>query len=177
MKVDLSKYFDEGESFFEIEGNLEVGDLDIENENFQITDPVEYQVQVYTLSDNTREATLTIKYRYTEPCSRCLEPSIGSIETTLSGKLIEGNEDEFVEDSDEEDEIEHFIFYENNQLDILEYVRIQIYLSKPMQILCKPECKGLCSKCGINLNEKECNCDHEDIDPRLAGLKDFFSDD
>ena len=37
--------------------------------------------------------------------------------------------------------------------------------------LCKPDCAGLCSNCGANLNEGPCNCDKEDVDPRFAALR------
>jgi uncharacterized protein len=40
-----------------------------------------------------------------------------------------------------------------------------------MQARCKPDCKGLCAQCGQNLNEGQCDCDAEPIDPRLAPLR------
>lgn len=42
--------------------------------------------------------------------------------------------------------------------------------------LCKEDCKGLCQKCGCDLNERECDCKNEEIDPRLEKLKEFFKD-
>lgn len=38
--------------------------------------------------------------------------------------------------------------------DVIEYARLSI----PLKRLCKDDCKGLCPNCGINLNEKQCNC-------------------
>lgn len=38
--------------------------------------------------------------------------------------------------------------------DVFEYAELSI----PMKNLCKEDCKGLCQKCGINLNEKICDC-------------------
>jgi uncharacterized protein len=40
-----------------------------------------------------------------------------------------------------------------------------------MNAVCKEDCRGLCTKCGQNLNEKECGCDTSFVDPRLAVLK------
>lgn len=56
-------------------------------------------------------------------------------------------------------------------LNLLQPLREQILLAMPIHLLCRPECKGLCSQCGQNLNDGPCNCDAEDIDPRLAALK------
>ena len=40
--------------------------------------------------------------------------------------------------------------------------------------LCKEDCKGLCSKCGQDLNVGECNCSDEEIDPRWAALAEIM---
>jgi uncharacterized protein len=56
-------------------------------------------------------------------------------------------------------------------LNLKQPLREQILLAMPIQVLCRPDCKGLCSQCGANLNEGPCGCDTEDIDPRLAALK------
>jgi uncharacterized protein len=43
-------------------------------------------------------------------------------------------------------------------------------LSIPLKVLCKDDCKGLCPRCGINLNDTSCSCDTTDTDPRWAPL-------
>ena len=50
-------------------------------------------------------------------------------------------------------------------------LREQVQLATPMQTLCRPDCRGLCSQCGQNLNEGTCNCSHDADDPRLAALR------
>ena len=49
-------------------------------------------------------------------------------------------------------------------------LREQVQLATPMQTLCRPDCRGLCSQCGQNLNEGTCNCSDTTDDPRLAAL-------
>ncbi|MHB1687369.1 MAG: YceD family protein [Ignavibacteriaceae bacterium] len=46
-------------------------------------------------------------------------------------------------------------------------------LSIPMKKLCKDDCKGLCFKCGKNLNEGDCDCEKSEIDDRWLPLKDL----
>jgi uncharacterized protein len=70
-----------------------------------------------------------------------------------------------------------YIITEDGLLDLVEPVREQIVLNIPMSPLCKPDCRGFCSHCGENLNLKECHCKDELVDPRLAALRDFLSDD
>ena len=47
----------------------------------------------------------------------------------------------------------------------------QVLLTIPIQTLCRPDCRGLCSQCGQNLNEGTCHCSDNADDPRLAALK------
>ncbi len=51
-------------------------------------------------------------------------------------------------------------------IDISKDVRDYMILSTPMKRLCKEECKGLCAKCGADLNEKQCDCNDDEIDDR-----------
>ena len=46
-----------------------------------------------------------------------------------------------------------------------------------MKTVCRGDCQGLCPLCGRNLNNAQCDCNREKLDPRLLKLKDFFSRD
>jgi uncharacterized protein len=50
-------------------------------------------------------------------------------------------------------------------------VREQLLLALPSYPVCQEGCKGLCSVCGANLNERDCGCDRHVPDPRWAGLE------
>lgn len=56
-------------------------------------------------------------------------------------------------------------------LDLGPVVREISLLEIPMQVVCRPDCAGLCNTCGANLNEESCSCARDDVDPRLAVLK------
>jgi uncharacterized protein len=59
-------------------------------------------------------------------------------------------------------------------LDLAPLLREQAWVAIPMKPLCRPDCKGLCSQCGANLNLESCTCERGKIDPRLAVLKDLL---
>ncbi|MFZ2322152.1 MAG: DUF177 domain-containing protein [Ignavibacteriaceae bacterium] len=62
-----------------------------------------------------------------------------------------------------------------DKIDIKDDVREFALLSVPMKKLCKDDCKGLCYKCGTDLNKEQCKCSNDEIDPRwkpLINLKD-----
>lgn len=99
-------------------------------------------------------------------CSRCLD----EFEKKISGDI------EFdipVTEGEDNDNV----YLQGDYLDLSVVVEEALAFYLPMKVLCSEECKGLCSNCGQNLNEKECSCNVETIDPRLEKLKYFFSND
>jgi uncharacterized protein len=74
-----------------------------------------------------------------------------------------------------EEDKEAFAIDERNILDLLEAVRQYALLAVPMKPLCKPDCAGLCPTCGYNLNQGDCPCPPQEIDPRWDKLRQLFS--
>ncbi|MDP2364975.1 MAG: DUF177 domain-containing protein [Ignavibacteria bacterium] len=69
----------------------------------------------------------------------------------------------------------YYISRDEDNIDISNDVREFALLSVPMKRLCSEDCKGLCYKCGKDLNTENCICKEEEIDPRwkpLMNLKD-----
>ena len=60
-------------------------------------------------------------------------------------------------------------YYGDEGIDLQQLLGEQLLLSLPMKPLCQTDCKGLCSQCGINLNDETCDCKPV-VDPRLASL-------
>lgn len=59
---------------------------------------------------------------------------------------------------------------EQHMLDLTEVVRQAIFLAMPMNPSCATDCPGLCARCGQNLNEGQCQCADDAVDPRLEIL-------
>ena len=105
-----------------------------------------------------------------ETCSRCLRP----LEETL---LIEF-EEEFQSTVDlqsgvptgEEPDEDAFVIDQNHLLDLSEAVRQYREAAVVMQPLCRLECRGLCMKCGQDLNAGDCSCGVAAVDDRWAAL-------
>ena len=108
------------------------------------------------------------------PCARCVEP----VETPLSADfdLIfrpAAADAEATERSITAPETE-IGYYQGDSLLLEDVLREQVLLSLPARTLCKPDCKGLCPRCGQNRNSQPCSCDVGPSDPRweaLAGLR------
>jgi uncharacterized protein len=64
-----------------------------------------------------------------------------------------------------------YVVHEDGNADLGPLVRELTLLAMPMQPICQPDCKGLCHECGLNLNLGQCECEADNIDPRLRALK------
>ena len=115
-------------------------------------------------------ATARLHGEQPERCSRCLrqlavpmrldieEEFIATVDVRTGAKLARPEEPEA------------FLISAQQQLDLEEVVRQAWALALPMQPLCRPDCKGLCARCGTDLNESVCTCSPEE-DDRWSPLK------
>lgn len=68
------------------------------------------------------------------------------------------------------EEDDGYLLVEDMTLDVDDLILTDILLSFPMKFLCSESCKGLCVRCGKNLNEGPCGC-QKPVDPRLEVLR------
>ncbi len=102
---------------------------------------------------------------YQAPCDRCA--------TNCSERIVVDNEYILATEVENEDN-DNILLVTEDELDLAELSRTDILLQIPMKHLCSPDCKGLCSVCGKNLNDGLCGCNKKEIDPRLAALADLL---
>ena len=103
---------------------------------------------------------------FTVPCARCMKVTEQHFKTSVNETLAK--EDADIQNRDE------VIPFTGTEIDMKEVLRPGVMLALSSKYLCKPDCKGLCMRCGADLNEATCNCKDDDIDPRLAGLADLL---
>lgn len=169
MIIDLSSFLDDPNELFHFKGELDGTEINLSGRDITIVEPIRYEGEVFKVNGE-KAIDIKISFTYGESCNRCLEPAKHDIKTALSGKLVEGKEE-----SDSEDEgYDEILYYQNDILDPMDYILNQVVVALPMKTLCTNDCKGLCLKCGVDMNKKKCNCIQEDIDPRLEKLKNFF---
>ena len=78
-------------------------------------------------------------------------------------------------EEEREDLGEDSSFADKNFLDVEALIRNELLVQWPIRVLCKDDCKGICSRCGANLNIQTCDCDTTVPDPRMAAIRDIFS--
>jgi uncharacterized protein len=111
-----------------------------------------------------------------EACSRCLKPLDERVDITFEEEfqsLIDPRTGQAMP-VDERDP-DAFLIDDKHTVDLNEAVRQYREVCLLMQPLCRPDCKGLCPRCGADLNEGECGCEQALVDSRWAGLTAFKS--
>jgi uncharacterized protein len=107
-------------------------------------------------------------------CDRCLTPALAPLAVEFDASFIpreiDAGKGEHVELQAEDLLLDA---YEGDAVDLDELVREQILLALPSRRLCREECKGLCPKCGADLNAGHCSCEQGEVDPRWAALADL----
>ena len=96
-------------------------------------------------------------------CDRCASDFTSDLEFPLDVVLV-------TELSNEENEDEWVFPLEGDSADLDDIVRTVFVLNMDSKLLCKPDCKGICCRCGKNLNTEACSCQKE-LDPRFAALR------
>lgn len=168
MKIDLSRLLDRTVYKVDFDQILELEKIITNQRELKLAGPIKIEGHVFKTDDGTY-LNADIIYEYSESCARCLKEFTKKIQTVLSGRLMEKSKS-----SIQEDDNEIIIYYDGDNADIEEQIITAILLSLPMKSVCRDDCKGLCPNCGKDLNKGQCDCLIEDIDPRLASLKDLF---
>ncbi len=166
MLLSLSKIIQTPDSVLPFETELHLQDL-----QFGGAYPVKESVAAKGTVRNTAgvlvlEASLTTNLHGT--CDRCAADFEREINYAVNAVLVRELENE-----DEADEWTFLL--ENDCADLDEILTTAFVLNMDSKLLCKEDCKGLCFRCGKNLNDGECNCRPE-TDPRLAVLGQLLKD-
>jgi len=146
----------------------DIQDLD---EEIKLTHPIEGTIRLV----HSTEGVLLSGQLHTEvelTCSRCLESFSTAVDFTLEEEFrptIDIRTGAKLPRLDGEDAAT--LIDSQHIIDLFEVMRQDILLALPPRPLCKPDCAGLCSQCGQNLNEGPCTCEQPLGDPRWEALR------
>ena len=99
-------------------------------------------------------------------CGRCLKEFELTFDVPVEFMVLRGRGQE------DEDAASLVLHQRDGVLDLAETLREAAVLAMPQTRVCSQECRGLCVHCGADLNEGDCDCEDDDVDPRWDGLPD-----
>ncbi len=164
MDINLSDIIKNGAESLSFSGKVETEPIKYMGLEISFEDAVSVEGLVKAGTDGVAMLEAVVKGTLCTSCARCLKPIKEAFEAKLSETLIR---------EDSEQQIEDAIVYEGYTLPLDEIVINCILTNIDVKYLCSEECKGLCPKCGKDLNEGDCGCKSDFIDPRLEVLSRF----
>lgn len=137
MKIDL-KQLPVGNPVSIVESESPEGwDLDLPGVHIFGGSPIEIKALVTRFQD-ALDIKITLSANCLIQCSRCLEEKESVLRKAIR--------------------LDYHISEQDTIVDITEDIRQELMLEYPLQPLCASDCKGLCMKCGRNLNKENCKC-------------------
>lgn len=121
-------------------------------------------------TDGSLLLSASVKGEVPTVCDRCLKEMLLSLDFTMEEKLIYVLDLNRFKDLPLDEIEEEYTVFKRDDFDITYLLQENILTNLPTKVLCDEDCKGLCPKCGQNLNEGNCNCKTKKIDPRFAIL-------
>ena len=161
MRLELRDIVHSPGSTLQFSENVDLSDL-CYGTSYPVSEPVHAEGTVRNTADVLMMKG-TITTRIHGVCDRCAADFTRDVESPIDVVLVE-------ELSNEDSEDEWVFPLEADTADLEEIVRTVFVLNLDSKLLCSDDCKGICCRCGKNLNEGPCGCQKE-IDPRFAALR------
>ncbi len=169
MYIELSDILSVTNKEIDIPASIEMNRFVSKNDDYEIVSKSPFTVHL----KNTGKKKLRINFETTVslniPCSRCLKDVRNDIDINVN-KTIDMNES-----NHDEIDLDEQSFIDGKELDLEKLIYKEILVNLPMKVLCSENCKGICNRCGANLNLQSCDCDTTELDPRMSKIRDIFN--
>ena len=169
MRIELDELESTGDRFAHV---FEAGELSLDDERAGLTGATEVRGSVQR-GDGSLRLRGTISAQVELECDRCLQTMAWPLTTGFDVEYVPAGYYEAEQLAELQDNDLAQSVFDGESIDVDDLVREQVILSLPARALCREECKGLCSVCGIDKNLKDCECESRPRDPRWAALDDL----
>jgi uncharacterized protein len=137
--------------------------------SFPLTENEPLELTITNIGSDKLRIEGSVKLTAKIPCDRCLTEVDTPMELVFDKEVdMKQTAEGRIEDLDETD------FVIGYNLDVDKLIYSEILVNWPMKTLCSEDCKGICRKCGTNLNHGACSCDTVELDPRMAVIAEIF---
>lgn len=170
MRINLSELFTcEGKRKV-YTAEITIPSITFGGDTYQIGKSEPFKLEIVNLDGKKFSMTGGLPVTVEATCVRCLEPVSFVCKLKFDRDFILDQKEEQDENSDETPYIDGY------NLDVDQLVCNELILSLPMRVLCSEDCKGICNRCGTNLNVETCTCDTRSLDPRMSVFQDIFNE-
>lgn len=167
MIIDLSGIIKDDEDVITVSGKTELPSMDFLGEEFKFDDGLTVDGKI-TNNSKSLLFTAVVSGNVTVHCARCTEEIKQLVKFKVSEYLVREEQAENMGDDDDA------VVFSGEEIDIDDIIINNFLLNTSGKYLCREDCRGLCPKCGKNLNMGDCGCPDDEIDPRWAALAEIM---
>ena len=172
MTIDVSAILKEIGGRIDIDGDVMLPDTDFLGETYHFNKPLRIKGHI---SSNGKSLILKAlcEGSMTTRCARCMKEITVPVRFETDENLVrdEGGEADGITPRGDA------VVFGGTEIDIDDIAANSFLMNIEGKYLCKEDCKGLCPECGKDLNEGECGCEKNSVDPRWSALLDIMNKD
>ncbi len=170
MLIDLSELLSVNDKKLDVQADIEMQRFTSRMCDYEIVRKEPLLIKLHNAGKRTFTLETVIDLSMMIPCDRCLEDVKYDMNIKVNKEIdMNESENDKIELSDEQS------YISDNCLNIEKLIYNEILVKLPMKVLCSEDCKGICNRCGANLNSQTCNCDTTELDPRMSKIRDIFN--
>ncbi len=164
LTLDLARLDREGSVL--VEARIPSDDPMWEDLGLSLEDSAEVRLHASVAGTGEVVVRGDVALRLVQECRRCLEPVSGAVATDVTMVFLPSDTPGADGDGDAR------VFDANaSELDLIVPVREELVLGIDLYVVCDPECRGLCPRCGVNRNTDSCECTVDEADSRWDALR------
>ncbi|MCH5257047.1 MAG: DUF177 domain-containing protein [Lachnospiraceae bacterium] len=169
MFINLTDVLTSEDKVVTMQADTDMTQVNISGETFRIAEKTPISFTFTNIGRNKALIECKAEFVFSMNCDRCLKPVVNKMTLQFSRSVVSADEETLSDEDDDQS------FMDGDQLVVEDLLNDEIMINWPMKVLCKPDCKGICPKCGKDLNTGDCGCDTFVPDPRMAKIKDIFN--
>ena len=163
MLLDISRVLKKPDSQINIDCEVGVDNKELEETSVTFDKPLRVSGSVRNFGGVVM-LDAKVSGEYKAVCDRCGRETAYGIEFEFSDGFSKTPEDEDIS-----------VLIDEN-IDVSEALFRNVFMNLPMKHICSQDCKGICPKCGTNLNEAQCSCEDDSWNPQFDILKGLFNE-
>lgn len=151
MRLDLLHVLQSDGAELPFRFELDLSDLDFRGQK-PFTKPAKVEGRVVKSVRQGGRLTLEmdVEAQLEDNCDRCGVPVSHTMRIPVFAHILQQSEHSDADDA---------VFLQGHELDLAPIAEAAVVLEYPLRILCSEDCKGLCHRCGADLNEGPCGCE------------------
>jgi uncharacterized protein len=169
MRIELDKLEEEGGKFARV---YEADELPLDEPDIRLVEPAAVSGRIQRAG---REVELRgrLQTKLEVVCGRCLKPVELPLATEFKERFVRAVSWAAEEQHELQAEDLDLAVFDGEGIEIDDLVREELLLAVPVNVLCREDCRGLCSVCGIDKNLGDCQCQTNEVDSRWEKLKEL----